>query len=139
MEGTIAMCYTYIHEIADDTFNGDEKKSVKAAKLRADPTFQTLLHELELQHARGFSVHPKMELLKSLVIQYLGQRMADGERVNEEEQSRVMVFVTFRSAVEEIVEYLDSERPLIRVVKFVGQGTDKQGKKGFAQKQQLEV
>jgi ATP-dependent DNA helicase MPH1 len=139
MEGTIAMCYTYVHEIADDTFNGDEKKSVRAAKLRADPTFQMLLRELELQHARGFSLHPKMEMLKSLVIQFLGQQMTDGERGNEEEQSRVMIFVTFRSVVEEIVEYLDTERPLIRAVKFVGQGTDKQGKKGFAQKQQLEV
>lgn len=50
-----------------------------------------------------------------------------------------MVFMTFQEAVDEIVEVLNFERPLIRAHKFIGQGTDKQGKKGLAQKKQLEV
>ena len=34
---------------------------------------------------------------------------------------------------------LNEERPLIRATRFIGQGTDKQGKRGFAQKEQLDV
>ena len=40
---------------------------------------------------------------------------------------------------EQITEALNSEKPLIRAVPFIGQGVDKQGKKGYGQKEQLEV
>jgi ATP-dependent DNA helicase MPH1 len=138
----MSMCYTYLHEIADDTgVDGDEKKNSKAAGFRANPNFQALMKELEVQQARGFSIHPKMDMLKTLVVQYFGQRMGEGDGGEDDggEATRVMVFVTFRAAVEEIVEVLNAEKPLIRATKFIGQGTDKQGKKGFAQKEQLEV
>jgi ATP-dependent DNA helicase MPH1 len=130
------MCYTYLQEIADDSVGGDEKKIAKAARLKADPTFQALMKELETQHSRGFSAHPKMDMLKGLVLQHFGERMGEAE---DADATRVMVFVTFRAAVEEIVEVLNTEQPLIRATKFIGQGTDKQGKKGFAQKEQLDV
>ena len=50
-----------------------------------------------------------------------------------------MVFVTYRECLDEIVERLNTEQPLVRATRFVGQGADRQGKKGFAQKEQLEV
>ncbi|KAJ7139882.1 hypothetical protein C8R44DRAFT_765650 [Mycena epipterygia] len=140
IEGTIGMCNTCMQDLADDKEDdteGGKKKSAKAKKLREDPLFQAVLKELDLQRLRGFAMHPKMERLKALVVQHFAERM--GEDGQETEETKVMVFVTFREAVDEIVDALNLEKPLIRANKFIGQGTDKQGKKGLAQKQQLEV
>jgi ATP-dependent DNA helicase MPH1 len=131
------MCYTYLQELASDKGDVDGKKDAKAQKLRTNPKFQALVKEIETQRNKGFSLHPKMDILKGLVVQHFGERLAD-EGENQEE-TRAMVFVTYRECVDEIVEMLNAEMPLIRATKFVGQGTDKQGKKGFGQKEQLEV
>jgi ATP-dependent DNA helicase MPH1 len=131
------MCYTYLQELASDKGDGDSKKDVKAQKLRTNSKFQALVKEIETQRNRGFSLHPKMDILKGLIVQHFGERLTD-EGENQEE-TRAMVFVTYRECVDEIVEMLNVEKPLIRATKFVGQGTDKQGKKGFGQKEQLEV
>ena len=140
------MCYTYLQEVSrdkDDEENAGQGKataSSKSKKLRDDPLFQAIMRELEHQRSRGFSVHPKMDLLKTFIIQHFAENLAD-ERVDERnnDETRAMVFVTFREAVDEIVEALNSESPLVRASKFIGQGTDKQGRKGLAQKEQLEV
>ena len=145
VEGTMGMCYTHLQELSrqnedENVGPGTAVAASKSKKLRSNPLFQATMAELEDQRSRGFSVHPKMDLLKTLIIQHFAENLADGgveERTNEE--TRAMVFVTFREVVDEIVEALNSERPLIRASKFIGQGTDKQGKKGLAQKEQLEV
>ncbi|KAJ7462618.1 hypothetical protein B0H11DRAFT_2053592 [Mycena galericulata] len=141
IEGTIGMCNTYMQELArdkeDDIEGGKKKTGYKAKKLRDDPLFQAVIKELELQRLGGFAMHPKMELLKALTVQHFAERL--GEDGQEAEETKVMVFVTFREAVDEIVDTLNLEKPLIRANKFIGQGTDKQGKKGLAQKEQLEV
>lgn len=136
------MCYDYMHEISQEQDNeGATGKAAAAAsrskKLRNDPLFQAVMREFEVQRSQGFSVHPKMDRLKTLVVQHFAENL--GEEETEAEETRVMVFVTFRQVVDEIVEALNSQRPLIRATKFIGQGTDKQGKKGMAQKEQLEV
>jgi ATP-dependent DNA helicase MPH1 len=139
----MGMCYTYLQELSREKDVDENAGAGKAAaasrskKLRSDPMFQAIMKELEGQRSQGFSVHPKMDLLKTLVVQHFAQNEDVEERTNEE--TRAMVFVTFREAVDEIVEALNFERPLIRASKFIGQGTDKQGKKGLAQKEQLEV
>ncbi|KAJ6627172.1 hypothetical protein B0H10DRAFT_1780302 [Mycena sp. CBHHK59/15] len=141
IEGTIGMCYTLMHGMLNDTEGdgdgGAKKNASKAKKLRDDPKFQAVIKELELQRLRGFSIHPKMERLKGLVVQHFAEKL--GEDGKESEETKVMVFVTFREAVDEIVEALNFERPLIRAHRFIGQGTDKRGEKGLAQKAQLEV
>jgi ATP-dependent DNA helicase MPH1 len=146
VEGTMGMCYTYMQELSREKGDDENAGPGKAAsasrskKLRSDPLFQATMRELETQRSREFSVHPKMDLLKTLVVQHFGENLADeniDERTNE--ATRAMVFVTFREAVDEIVEALNFERPLIRASRFIGQGTDKQGKRGLAQKEQLEV
>ncbi|KAG6891407.1 hypothetical protein C0992_007186 [Termitomyces sp. T32_za158] len=143
IEGTSGMCYTYLQELSRA---GDEEDTIKQGgkavaasrkkNLREDPMFQAVLRELTDQKARGFSVHPKMDRLRTLIIQHFAQRLPNEDDAPNEE-TRVMVFVTFREAVDEIVDTLNFERPLIRAHKFIGQGTDKQGKKGLAQKEQL--
>ncbi|KAJ7655062.1 hypothetical protein DFH06DRAFT_1201495 [Mycena polygramma] len=140
VEGTIGMCNTFMRDLErdkGDDADGGKKSSNKAKKYREDPLFQAVIKELELQRLRGFSMHPKMERMKALVVQHFAEKLGDdGE---EKERTNVMVFVTFREAVDEIVDVLNREQPLIRANKFIGQGTDKQGRKGLAQKEQLEV
>ena len=122
---------------------GKQKKNLAAE----DPKIQAVLQELETQKARGFGVHPKQAMLKTLLIEHFAQRRFDFEdatangHVPEDVtgDSRVMVFCSFRQGVEEVVEFLKHEEPMIRPVPFIGQGTDKSGKKGYGQKEQLAV
>ncbi|THH21565.1 hypothetical protein EW146_g39 [Bondarzewia mesenterica] len=145
LEASPLMCYKSLQEIAGSGRDSGSGKSSKQSKLTNDPNFKTLMRELEAQKTTGFTVHPKMEKLKTLVVQHFGQRMGDeeGDGATADQgvgdDTRVMVFVTFREAVDEIVEFLNQESPLIRATKFIGQGVDKQGKRGFAQREQLDV
>lgn len=148
MEASLKMCYTYLKGIVEGADEETGKKSNKTVQtqLKNDSTFQALLREIAGQQNSkgGFRPHPKMEQLKMLLIQHFGGRLSDGEGgdgANEgnTQETRAMVFVTNRGCVDEIEEILNEERPLIRATRFIGQGTDKQGKKGFAQKEQLDV
>jgi|SRR6266850_3889907 len=131
------MCFRSLTEEAES--NGSEKRS----GLNKDPAFQALIDELKLQKSRGFAIHPKLEKLKTLVVQHFGQRLRDDGGSNADERSdedtRTIVFVTFREAVDEIVDFLNQESPLLRATKFIGQGIDKKGNKGLAQREQLDV
>jgi ATP-dependent DNA helicase MPH1 len=126
------------------------KKAKKNTKLGSDPNYQAVIKELELQKRlpNGFAPHPKMGKLKMLVIQHFASKTAEPEEetgksaavVNKiAEDTRVMVFVTYRNCVEEIVAFLNQEQPLIKATKFIGQATDKDGHRGFGQREQLDV
>ena len=136
LENSIAMCYGYLKSISDGTDATGGKRAIK--KMDA---FGTLMKKFEEQASRGFSMHPKMDVLRTLLIDHFAKELpddADGPGA-QRRQSRAMVFVSFRECVEEIVDLLNKEHPIIRAKPFIGQGTDKQGKKGYAQKEQLEV
>jgi ATP-dependent DNA helicase MPH1 len=131
------MCLRSLTEEAEG--DGSDKPS----GLNKDPAFQALMDELRLQKSRGFTVHPKLEKLKTLVVHHFGQRLHEGGGSNAGERSdgdtRAMVFVTFREAVDEIVDFLNQESPLLKATKFIGQGIDKKGNRGLAQREQLDV
>ncbi|OAX39009.1 P-loop containing nucleoside triphosphate hydrolase protein [Rhizopogon vinicolor AM-OR11-026] len=136
MEASAGMCHKCLLEISAETEDGSgKKKNSTTSSLRKDKNFMAVLSELEVQKVRpgGYGMHPKMETLKMLLLQYFGARMGDGE------ETRAMVFVTYRDCVDEIVHMLNEESPLLKATRFIGQGTDKQGRKGIAQKEQLEV
>lgn len=135
------MCLHALQDLVRDKEGVDQKKK-KPSKLKSDPTFQKLITNLETAQKLpgGFGMHPKMETLKTLLVQHFAQRISEGDEEDEGvNNTRAMVFVTYRECVDEIVEVLNQESPLLKVTRFVGQGVDKQGKKGFAQKEQLEV
>ncbi|KAI6045135.1 hypothetical protein EDC04DRAFT_2638648 [Pisolithus marmoratus] len=139
MEASVSMCLNCLQEyVTEKEKDHDGKKGSKNA-LKNDATFQKLLSELENHKGRpgGFGMHPKMETLKLLLMQHFGSRMSEDGETGED--TKAMVFVTYRECVDEIVAMLNEERPLLKATKFVGQGLDKQGRKGFAQKEQLEV
>lgn len=134
------MCLHYLQGLVPK--EGSDQKKRAPSKLKSDPTFQKLLTDLEASQKQpgGFGMHPKMETLKILLVQHFGQRISEGDEDEEGgSDTRAMVFVTYRECVDEIVEVLNQESPLLKATRFVGQGVDKQGKKGIAQKEQLEV
>ncbi|KAF5368364.1 hypothetical protein D9758_002380 [Tetrapyrgos nigripes] len=150
IEGTIQMCYSAVQDLAREPDSENSKKSKEKKPLRSDPLFQNLVVELEEQKRRGFTTHPKMEKMKDILITYFGARMSDSgtgdgdvddgaQESRTEPVSKAMVFVTNRQVVDEIIEELETHKPLIKASRFVGQGTDKQGKKGLAQKEQLDI
>lgn len=130
------MCF---HSLTEEADGGSDKSS----GLNKDSAFQALMDELRLQKSRGFAVHPKLEKLKTIVVNHFVQRLRDNDSPNvgdcSDEGTRAMVFVTFRDAVDEIVAFLNQESPLLRATKFIGQGIDKRGNRGLAQREQLDV
>ncbi|KAF4623919.1 hypothetical protein D9613_001611 [Agrocybe pediades] len=140
LTGSIETCYTHLIGLttADEDPQGGKKNNATVKRLKDDASFRTLMLELETQKARGWAVHPKVEKLKQILIQHFGSNLADEGEENTDD-TKIMVFSSYREVVREIVRELDKERPLIRATQFVGQGTDKLGHKGLAQKEQLEV
>lgn len=138
------MCYNYLQEIvkSDDSDAGQAAGATKKRnKLQQNTHFKRALDELGLYRDRGFPMHPKMDLLKTLLVQHFGQNLRDAQdaKNSNSKDTKAMVFVESREVVDEIVKVLDSEQPLIRAHKFIGQGTDKRGAKGLAQREQIEV
>ncbi|KAH8992001.1 P-loop containing nucleoside triphosphate hydrolase protein [Lactarius akahatsu] len=137
LEASPQMCFRSLTEEAEGA------TSDKPSGLNKDPAFQTLMTELRLQKSSGFAVHPKLEMLKTLVVDHFGQRLRDENASDADvrvgEDTRAMVFVTFREAVDEIVDFLNQDSPLLRANKFIGQGIDKKGNKGLAQREQLDI
>lgn len=145
------MCHQALQQVVDE--KGDEGKSSSSKKtmgkqLRADPSFGALMKEIDGQMNRmgGYGPHPKMAALKMLMLQHFATRTEDedGQEDDTEDkqapgETRAMVFITNRGCVDEVVQWLNEESPMLKAVSFVGQGTDKQGKKGYTQKQQLDV
>lgn len=142
MEQSVKMCYDALRELTtNDTNEADQmpfaKKKAppkkKPAPKRADPDLDKVLREIENQRShRGghFPTHPKLDKLLQLMLEHFEQKGDD---------TRVMVFTTYRACVDEIVAVLDGHRPGLRATRFVGQGSEKAGGKGMAQKEQIAV
>ncbi|PSS37374.1 hypothetical protein PHLCEN_2v776, partial [Hermanssonia centrifuga] len=148
LESTTNQCYICLTALVTGD-NGTTKQGKQKQNLfKSDPQVQAVIKELEAQKSRlgGFSTHPKMDRVKTLLVEHFAQKRYDKEDADanggSEEltgDSHVMIFVSFRQCVDEIVEFLNLESPLIRAIPFIGQGADKAGKRGYAQKEQLEV
>ncbi|PCH33448.1 nucleoside triphosphate hydrolase protein [Wolfiporia cocos MD-104 SS10] len=147
MEGSIGMCYTILNEIVEDAKTKSKKGS---GALKADAGFQSVMKEMEAQKVHGFELHPKLEMLRNLLVQHFAQDVFDHEDQAARDgasdpnaggagKSRVMVFTSFRENVDEIVKTLNRENPLIKATPFIGQASDKHGNKGLSQKEQLQV
>ncbi|EJD55504.1 P-loop containing nucleoside triphosphate hydrolase protein [Auricularia subglabra TFB-10046 SS5] len=120
--------------LAEVDSNGQAKKAPNYTQTRE---YKQLIKDFKAEEEHGRLIHPKLEKLRALLIDYFVQAMEgdDPERKN----SKAIVFVSFRACVEEIVEYLKADAPLINAAKFIGQGEDKKGGKGMAQSEQLEL
>jgi ERCC4-related helicase len=100
--------------------------------LLAKDKFKICQREAEhLINAPSTYPHPKMDIMKTSLMTHFAD--------DTEGASRAIVFCQYRDTVEEIVDVLNRDRPLLKATRFVGQGTDKAGKRGIAQKEQVAV
>lgn len=140
------MAFSYLKEVSekDTDENARKNQQTQSKKLREHDLFKKIMAAFEAckESPTGpFQSHPKMEKTVNILVNYYGQKLPDSdqEEGGQDSDSKAMVFVTHREAVDEIVEALNQQRPMIRASKFIGQGVDKHGKRGQAQKEQLEV
>lgn len=97
--------------------------------------YASILRDTEdIVNGREFEGHPKMVKLRELIIEHFEKSKIEGTL----DETRIMVFCSFREVVDEIVERLNRCEG-IRATRLVGQGQDTKGKKGLGQKQQNEV
>lgn len=131
------MCYDHLQGPLENS-----EREVKKTKLAQEPLFQDVVKELERQRSKGFSVHPKVDKLIMLTLDYFATSNDEQEHNCESGRnstSKMMIFANYRMVVDEIVGALNQHQPLICAARFVGQGADKQGNKGIVQREQLEV
>jgi len=103
------------------------------------PQFKQIVDEVhQLQRAPGYVGHPKMHQLRDMCIQHFNDHEGQVDEYGEPIDTRIMVFCNFRAVVEELVDCLNQQRPLIKATPFVGQSTAK-GARGMSQKDQLEA
>ncbi|KAG8902061.1 3'-5' DNA helicase [Tulasnella sp. 403] len=134
LEQSLSMCHNYLVENFSGPMGSNGKKP-PPKKRDTDPAIKAVLKEFDdiLSERNGkMPSHPKMDKLLGITLDYFGGGDGDGT-------TRAMVFCTFRECVEEIVQVLNGHGPILRAAPFVGQGTDKGGKKGLTQKQQIEL
>lgn len=141
---SVASCFNKLKEIKSGQFDDEaggggsgtkgKKNSKTSAKIASSEAFVTLFRETQqVMSAPGGDLHPKMVVM-------LDDMKAHFQAAEDRgEQTRVMVFCSHRDMVEELVEYINRKRPLLRAERFIGQGSDTKGRKGFNQKQQLDV
>ena len=146
---SVAMAYHTLQELVQGV-DKDGKTAIKPqqSKILNDPHYISLMKEIERQRTQQghFPMHPKMDRLRTIAIQYFARaqvdeqdRVQDGGAPNPHTSTGMIIFCSFRECVEQIVEMLNEEQPMIRAHKFIGQSTDKRGGKGVKQKEQLEV
>ncbi|XP_045144045.1 Fanconi anemia group M protein [Echinops telfairi] len=138
----------------------DGTKGMTRAKnqLSRNEDFMKLYHHLEslFAHSSGTSAgsvsavlegdknekffysHPKLKKLEEVVVEHFKSWNAHKTSEKKCDESRVMIFSSFRDSVQEIAEMLFQHQPIIRVMTFVGHSSGK-SMKGFTQKEQLEV
>ncbi len=148
LEGTTGMAFSYLTDVShkDDDKQASNNQQSQSKKLRELELYKQTMAAFEAYRdsATGrFPPHPKMDKTVDILVKFYGQRLPDSDQEEggekEAEESKAMVFVSYREAVDEIVKALNEHSPMIRASRFIGQGTDKHGNRGQAQKEQLEV
>ncbi|KAJ3185501.1 hypothetical protein HDU87_000124 [Geranomyces variabilis] len=137
---------TLQHYIAESQQPG-VRTSRSRANLAKNPMLTNLIDRiLTMTLSPSFTSHPKIDRLVSTIVQHFLEHEDEKARLtalgrgDEIGQTRVMVFSQFRESVDEIRAALEKHDPLVRVMSFVGQAAaGKSNKKGFTQKEQLEV
>lgn len=150
MEMSVEMAYHSLQELVQGVDKDGKETAIKPqqSKILKDPHYMSLMKEIDRQRNQQghFPMHPKMDKLRTIAVQHFAHAQMDGEdRVqaggapNLHTSTRMIIFCSYRECVEQIVEMLNEEQPMIRAHKFIGQGTDKRGGKGVTQREQLEV
>jgi ATP-dependent DNA helicase MPH1 len=146
MEFSVGMAYNSLLDLGQGS-NKKEPAKTTQSKISRDPNYIAIMKEIERQRndKGAFPTHPKMEKLRMLAIQHFAGAEIDEEEKAKpgskpaESMTKMIVFCTYRDCVDEIVDMLNDQQPMIRAHRFIGQGTDKRGGKGVTQKAQIGV
>lgn len=139
------MCYETLSILEHGGTDDKGKKKFQQKNLVSDPLFKSImenLNKLKRGSNGALMVHHKMDRLRALLLQYFSdQHTGENARDPSEpiKESKVMVFASYRKAVEQIVEVLNLDAPIVRAHRFIGQAASKEGIKGLTQKDQLKV
>lgn len=109
-----------------DAFIKESVKSRAKKQIRNLPEFGLMVRLADEYLQGASSQHPKCLKLGEVLYQHFSQDGVDPRN------TRVIVFSQLRTSVEEIVEFLDKQRPLIKPMKFVGRA-------GLTQKEQMKI
>ncbi|KAJ1968682.1 3'-5' DNA helicase, partial [Dispira parvispora] len=146
---SMSSCLSHLKKYREESLAPDKTISRARRDLFNNPAFQRLMTNMERHLAdTSHSSHPKLDKLLSILLQHFSQdrfhstlpqatsSTTPGEPTGD--CTRVIVFSQYRESVEEITRLLSAHEPLIRVMSFVGQTSNKTGK-GLSQKRQLEI
>ncbi|MFX1366276.1 MAG: DEAD/DEAH box helicase [Promethearchaeota archaeon] len=111
------------------------KNEEKIEKNTANKSLKELFSNKDLKQAKNLTydlyskgiVHPKIEKLRELLI----------NQINENPNSRILVFCHFRDSVNNIVKFFE-DNEIIKMHKFVGQAS-RGSDKGLTQKEQIRL
>ncbi|KAI8366863.1 P-loop containing nucleoside triphosphate hydrolase protein, partial [Blakeslea trispora] len=120
-----------------DEFNRTQQTGKKLNKSQRafldNRILQAILRNAKVEMVKpDFIGHPKMDQLVSILIQHFAN-------LPEGASSKVMIFSSYRTSVQDICQVLNRHSPMLRPSFFVGQASDKNGVKGLKQSEQQEV
>ncbi|CAG8645682.1 10842_t:CDS:2, partial [Acaulospora colombiana] len=147
LEYSITMGYRALKEVTEGGKQQAKKftSSKGDSKISNDPNYIATIREMERQRdllRNRFPAHPKMDKLRTIAIQHFARAELEEEGKSTSSlgvsSTKMIVFCTFRDCIEEIVEILNEQRPMIRAHRFIGQSTNARGK-GVSQKEQVEI
>ncbi|WVQ95399.1 hypothetical protein IAU59_002496 [Kwoniella sp. CBS 9459] len=148
LEFSLGMFHTTLTEIAGGTDGSGKKSNSKgsANSMRNNTEFQKLLRDVEVEMnmirigkdgRSKADKHPKMQQTLDLLLAHFSQAEEEETTLGQKNDTRAMVFCSYRACVLDIVEMLNQHSGLLRATKFVGQSAGKgEDDKGFNQKEQ---
>ncbi|KHJ42517.1 helicase protein, partial [Trichuris suis] len=129
--------FVELYKYLDDLFNAYAETLCTQRKKFATDRLQCNDHDFDMLLSRTLAMakcsHSKMVKLVELLVGHFRSSQQIGA------SSRVIIFSSYRDSVTEIAELLDSLRPLIRPMKFLGQYGGRKFNNGLSQKKQLAV
>ncbi|WRT70898.1 uncharacterized protein IL334_007897 [Kwoniella shivajii] len=148
LEFSLGMFHTTLVEIAGGVNASGKKSNTKgsANSVRNNTEFQKLLRDVEIEMnmirigkdgRTKADKHPKMQTTLELLLAHFTQAEEEETTLGQRNDTRAMVFCSYRECVLDIVEMLNQHSGLLKATKFVGQSQGKQeADKGFNQKEQ---
>ncbi|RXK39401.1 hypothetical protein M231_03354 [Tremella mesenterica] len=148
LEFSLGMFHTVLVELSGGSNSEGKKVGTKggAGALRNNIEFQRLLRDVEteincIRIGKGGRTkadrHPKMAKTLELLLEHFTAAAEDAKTHGTANDTRAMVFCSFRECVLEVVDALNQHPELLKATKFVGQSQGKQDHdKGFNQKEQ---
>ncbi|KAJ3275134.1 3'-5' DNA helicase [Terramyces sp. JEL0728] len=135
--------YTSINDFIVEAKQNGNLSKMKKDFIQDRGLIQILNNVQEEMAKPTFVSHPKIQSLVNIVLEhfanhkeYVTEETRKGNSVDME--TRIMIFSTYRTSVEEICSVLKEHQPLVKPAIFIGQSTGKKGK-GLKQKEQLQI